>query len=171
MKVTIAESDWQRLLTHMDSSRERAAFMFARTVDSGVDVVDTWLLDDKDHYTAREADHLTLSDSVRPEVIARAHASNLAVIEAHSHWWAGPSTRFSQYDLAGLAEFAPHMLWRLPRRPYLALVIGQETFDGLWWRARSQFDTIDSLEAGPEAHRPTGLSLPRYQRLLDGGGA
>ena len=35
--------------------------------------------------------------------------------------------RAIQYDLRNLVEFASHMRWRLPGRPYAALVLGPET--------------------------------------------
>lgn len=169
MQLSVPEPVWSQLRTHMNARRERAAFMFTQIdADGNAYVVDTWLLDDDSHYETRETDHLVLDDDVRAQVIARAHKTGLGAVEAHSHWWPGPSTRFSRYDLHGLAEFAPHMLWRLPGRPYIALVMGEDSFDGLWWSSRTSFGTLAAVVVGGVTLNPTGLSLDHYTHLQGG---
>ena len=51
-----------------------------------------------------------------------------SLVEMHSHigpWPAG----FSYADRLGLQETVPHMWWRLKKRPYLALVVTNCSFD------------------------------------------
>jgi hypothetical protein len=164
MRLMISDEKWHGLLAHMRTLHEHAAFMFARPhTSTELQVVESWLLGDDDYRTSTE-DHLVLDDEVRPRVITHAHATDTAAIEAHSHSWSGQGTHFSPYDLRGLAEFAPHMLWRLPGRPYVALVIGHDSFDGLWWQTRNTYGTLGSVQTDTASFMPTGLSLDMYAK-------
>jgi hypothetical protein len=163
MRLTMSDERWEGLLAHMRTVHEHAAFMFAKHHrPTELEVVESWLLSDNDYQISAE-DHLVLDDDVRPRVIARAHATETAAIEAHSHSWPGPRTCFSPYDLRGLADFAPHMLWRLPGRAYGALVIGLDSFDGLWWQTRETYGTLDAVQTDTATFVPTGLSLEMYE--------
>lgn len=162
MKILITNALWQQIHQHLDVTVERAGFLFAKPVDSNSEtwqVVDSQLLSDNDSYESSSELHLSLADEVRPTVIKRAHDSETAVIEFHGHYWPGSSTRFSSYDLHGLAEFAPHMLWRLPNKPYFAMVIGPQSFDGLVWNDKSNPEILEAIVIGEQELIPTGLSL------------
>jgi hypothetical protein len=94
-------------------------------------------------------------------LICVAHEHGNAVVEAHAHDWPGPNTRFSPVDLDGLGELGPHMTWRLPGRPYTALVLGRDSFDALQWHTGGEITTIEALIVDGEHQPPTGLSLAR----------
>lgn len=167
MRIAFSNEVWTALDGHFDTWAERAAFLFCQRPE-GMDgpqwaVRDRWLLDDEADYDDRGEEHLSLSDDIRPRVIRHAHAHNLAVIEAHSHYWTG-ETRFSPYDLRNLHDFAAHMLWRLPARPYTALVLGKDSFDALSWTPPGAVSTPE-ITVGGLAHAPTGLSLAHYHRM------
>lgn len=76
--------------------------------------------------------HFELSDETRALVIKRAHDLGMSLIEVHSHDDPDPP-RFSPTDLLGLAEFVPHVWWRLKGRPYAAVVVAPGGLDGLAW--------------------------------------
>lgn len=160
MMLHLDTARWAALKDHMDHCVERAAFIFASYDTGTLHVRDIWLLDD-DGYNTSTADHLAAHEDALPEVIHRAHAANHAVIEAHSHNFRG-QTRFSNYDLDNIAELAPHMLWRLPNRPYTALVIGPDSFDALQWSPDVQ--SLTGVNVAGDIWRPTGLSLATIEK-------
>jgi hypothetical protein len=165
MKIRISKSLWDQIHHHLDVTIERAGFLFAKPVESSSNVwqvVDSQLLSENMDYADSSEQHLSLADEVRPLVIKRAHDSETAVIEFHGHYWPGFSTRFSNYDLHGLTEFAPHMLWRLPQRPYFALVIGPQSFDGLVWEVKGNPESLEAIVVGEEELVPTRLSLKNW---------
>ena len=76
--------------------------------------------------------YLELRDGVLEKLVGSAHARGYALIEAHSHPFdRSKSTRFSGIDCDGLEDVAPQLVWRLPGRPYGALVFGKRSFDRL----------------------------------------
>ena len=117
--------------------REQGAFLFVSPNNDGeLEVVDIALLK-KDQFAAQSACYLHLHDETLQEMIVRAHMSNTALVEAHSHpFTRGTRVSFSPFDLEGLAETGPHVAWRLPGRPYVALVFGRDGFDSLYWEGR-----------------------------------
>ena len=58
---------------------------------------------------------------------------------------------------------APHVAWRLPGRPYVALVFGQKAFDGLFWSTleRAPSGAVDLVVDG-ELLPGSGESLHRW---------
>lgn len=88
--------------------------------------------------------HITLADEAKVEVIRWAWNSGLCLVEAHSHGELTPA-KFSPSDLLGLREWVPHLFWRLRHRPYAALVVAGEGFDGLAWVDRT--DDREPIEA------------------------
>ena len=81
------------------------------------------------------------------------------MVEAHAHDWPGPSTRFSRTDLDGLQSLGPHMTWRLPGRPYTALVFGPDSFDALQWHPDGRVTAIEALALDGEHTTPTEISV------------
>lgn len=67
-------------------------------------------------------------------------------------------------DLDGLCEFVPHVLWRLPRRPYSALVPGPDSFDALVWFRPHEVTRLDAMVVGDTVRLPSGLSYDRATR-------
>jgi hypothetical protein len=163
----MTNAQWQEMHDFMNVAVERAAFFFADVADDALVVQDYWPLVAEEDYVISTDDHLVLADEVRPKVIERAHASGRVAVESHSHYWPGDDTVFSWYDLQGLSEFAPHMLWRLRGRPYVSVVVGEDSFDALIWTSATDVAVLDGIELsdGPVL-RPTGLSLARYERVV-----
>ena len=130
---------------------EHGAFLFTSSANGGeLDVVDVAVFEPDDLVT-QTAYYLELHDDALQEMIVRAHRTNTALVEAHSHpFTRGPQVRFSPLDCAGLADIGPQMSWRLPGRPYVALVFGRDAFDSLYWedRERRPRGSVDLVVAG-----------------------
>jgi hypothetical protein len=110
---------------------EAVVFMYARFSERRFAVVEVEAMPAGD-IESRSDRHVVLRDDVRPRLIAKATASDLAIVEAHSH---GPKgfAAFSASDLAGFEEWVPHFSWRLGGRPYAALVVAGNSWDALAW--------------------------------------
>lgn len=147
--------------------REYGAFLFAEPRTYGLlEVVDLELLE-ADQLDTQTLGYLELRDGGLQKMILRAHKSGTALVEAHSHPFSvGPSVAFSPFDELGLCEVAPHVSWRLPGRPYGALVFGRRAFDGLFWSGPEQAPrgAVDLLVGG-ELLRSSGESLHRWGKL------
>ena len=66
--------------------------------------------------------------------------------------------------MLGLGDWVPHVRWRLPGRPYAALVFGDDSFDGLVWTGEtSEAGPVAGLRVADEMLEPTGLS---YAELI-----
>lgn len=124
---------WAFLVREGDE-REHGAFLFAKPQGEGLlELVDAELLQ-PGHFESQGFGYLELRDGALQDMILRAHQSETALIEAHSHPFSDErDVSFSPFDKAGLREVAPHVTWRLPGRPYVALVFGSKAFDGLFW--------------------------------------
>jgi hypothetical protein len=171
MIIRLREADWVALHELMNAEGERAAFLYLRPVSEAADnwqVEECELLHDMSDYRVGDDSHLELKDDVRPRVILRAHDGEYAVAEVHGHYWPGDDTEFSRFDLKGLRDFAPHMLWRLPGRPYVSIVLGRESFDALSWTDRTQVETLTAINIDRKSMSPTGLSLRRFLEIRDG---
>ncbi|MCH8096364.1 MAG: Mov34/MPN/PAD-1 family protein [Proteobacteria bacterium] len=172
MKKTLLQIDevlYDELIAHLlpqDMQREEAAFLF---VKGGRDdrqmvfrVVETLKLKRKDF--ARQAnDYIEMDDESSAAVIKRAHDLEACLVEMHSHlgpWPAG----FSLADRAGLRETVPHMWWRLQRRPYLAIVVANGSFDALVWLDNPKVPcSLDGLLVGETVMKPTNNSLTGWR--------
>jgi hypothetical protein len=146
--------------------REEAAFLFvsARRADDHVcfEVMESTKLTSGD-FDSQECDHLELKDETRVRLIKRAHDLGSSLVEMHSH--PGPwVAAFSLADRAGLQETVPHMWWRLPKRPYLAIVMAISGFDALVWLHNPTIpQPLDGLVAGNRLLRPTNQSLKGWK--------
>jgi len=151
-------------LVHEGDEREHGAFLFAKPQGNGLlEVVEVELLK-ADHFESQNFGYLELRDGALQDMILRAHQGELALIEAHSHPFStGLGVSFSPFDEEGLSEVAPHVAWRLPGRPYVALVFGQKAFDGLFWLGpeRSPSGAVDLVLDG-ELLPSSGQSLHRW---------
>jgi len=152
----------EHLLPRRQYAREEAAFLFVSTSRSServvFDVLESVNLRASD-FAQQEGDYLELADDSRARLIKRAHDLGASLVEIHSH--PGSSTAgFSYADRLGLSETVPHMWWRLPRRPYLALVVTTGGFDALVWLDDPRVPRqLDGLLAGSRLLRPTNKSL------------
>ncbi len=152
---------WAHLLPE-ESRQEQAAFLFCRTVrhgdDAALEVIDTAFLQSAD-FAAQYGDYIELTDACRISLIKRAHALGAALAEFHSHPGPWPAA-FSPSDRSGLRETVPHMRWRLPRRPYLAVVAAPSGFDALFWPdGAEQPEPLAGIRVGTDLHLPTNASL------------
>ena len=110
--------------------------------------------------------HFALTDKIRAEVIKRAHDLEASIAEFHSHFGPRPAA-FSQTDIVGLQEFAPHVLWRLKGKPYLAVVVTHSNFDALVWMPGAQLpQPLDGIVSGEALIKPTQLSSAMYEELM-----
>jgi hypothetical protein len=169
MRLHLTAAQYGALRAYLFNAAERIGFLFTRPAGAGqgVDVAKVRLLADHD-YLRRDRHGVELAEHVRPELIRTAHQNGYAVVEAHAHDWPDARTRFSITDLDGLGDLGPHMTWRLPGRPYTALVLGQDSFDALQWHPTGEVTTIDALIIDGEHLNPTGLSIARLADIPSG---
>jgi hypothetical protein len=123
---------------------EEAAFVFATVEESAEATLlraIEWYAVPPDGFEVQSPYFLQLTDETKAHVIKRAHDLEAALVEVHSHP-VQTLAAFSPSDLAGFAEFVPHVRWRLKRRPYAAVVVANRTFDAFTWAGAS-------AEAGP----------------------
>jgi hypothetical protein len=156
---------FEELLEHLlppHAQREEAAFLFVqthRTAESvQFEVLETSKLAPSD-FEDQAGDYLELTDQTRSVLIKRAHDLGAALVEMHSHPGPWPAS-FSLADRDGLRETVPHMWWRLPKRPYLAIVVARTGFDALLWLDNPTIpQALGGLLAGDRLLRPTNQSL------------
>lgn len=162
----LSDDTADRLRHYLDTDRERMAFLLATADPAGTWVVtDEQYLDDATDYEYQGPYGMELADNVRPQVITWAHQHNAALIEAHAHLLP-PPTGFSPTDLDGLTDAVPHLLWRLPGRPYTALVFGIDDLDALTWDAADQPRPLDLVELGITRITPTGIGATALTRRV-----
>ena len=118
-------------------------------------------------FESRSDHHLVLADDFRAEIIKWAWDSGSSLVEAHSHDFG--MALFSPSDMSGLREWVPHLWWRLRGRPYGAVVVDGDTFDGLAWVASADRpEHVVGIELDGGGFLPaTGLTLgakPAQQR-------
>ena len=152
-----------------EEGTESGAFLFAESMDNAdLNVVDIAELNPED-FVEQTARYLELREGVLQVMIVRAHRTSTALIEAHSHPCSrGPRVCFSPLDCDGLKEVGPHVTWRLPNRPYVALVFGRDAFDSLYWESGQEMPrgAVDIQFPG-NVLRPSRVTL-REWRLNNG---
>lgn len=151
---------WVHLLPRR-GRQEEAAFAFASYSGDGANHVlraAEWYGVPPSGFEWRSAYHFELTDAVRAQVIKRAHDLGACLVELHSHLGDGPAS-FSGSDRAGLADFVPHVWWRLKGRPYSAVVVTRAGFDGLVWLTDPRTaERLHAIVAGPTVLSASGLS-------------
>jgi hypothetical protein len=170
--VTIEAGLADSLLAYLDAPIERMVFALSRPVDGSATtaamagawvVVDILYLCDHTDYGYQSRDAMELADHVRPRVLQAASTADAALIEIHSH---GPTpwpAAFSRADMLGLREVAPQMLWRLPGRPYTAIVLHGHDLDALVWTAKIMPPRAPmAVTLGDVVLQPTGVSAGRF---------
>jgi hypothetical protein len=171
MAVTISMPDdlHGRIRDHLTHTAEQVAFFLAQRPPDGtashLRLVDAYLVP-ADDLESNGPVHVHLADQVQGHVIRWAWNAGACLVEAHSHAPWGDPAAFSRTDLDGLAEWVPHVWWRLGGRPYAALVFGARTFDGLaWTRSPSIAEPVDLLRIdGQPPRAATGLSHTHLQQ-------
>lgn len=154
-------STLQQHLLGSDSGCEEAAFLFCELLESSTVLrlrVKEFILLPEEAFVSRSAWYLELSPATRGAVIKRAHDLGACLVECHSH----PGQRhaeFSASDLAGFSDFVPHVRWRLPGRPYGALVFAANSFDGLVWLNEDVPGELNVIELESGRLQATGATL------------
>ncbi len=125
----------QRHLLGNPHGSEEAAFLFADWMpdaQTGAVKKCRYLEDKEFEYQSRYG--LELAEGVLDDVIKQAHDLEMSLVEVHSHpFHSEGGAEFSSSDWTGFQEVVAHILWRLPNRPYFALVFAPDGFDGLVW--------------------------------------
>lgn len=159
LPAAMREELWAHLLS--DAKAEQAGFVFARAnVERGDQIFRAveWVPVPSEGFAARTGFFFELTDEMRAAVIKRAHDLDTSLVEFHSHVGPWPAT-FSGSDWSGFEEFVPHVWWRLKGRPYLAVVVARNTFDGLVWiDGPTSPQRLDGILVGESIHAPTGHS-------------
>ena len=154
-----------RLVGHLASSEvEEVAFLAARIDPGGavVEAVELQVLAPAD-FAVQNDYHVRLTDAARGRVIRWAHERSATLIEAHAHRSRWPA-KFSPSDLFGLGEWVPHVRWRLPNRPYAALVFSDDSFDALAWTGDERTpQPLAGLRVGGRLLVPTGLTYAAFK--------
>lgn len=154
---------WEHLLPE-GASCESAAFLFAETHKSDNAVVLTaqdFVLVRASGFKAQYDDFIELSDEMRISIIKQAHRTNTALVELHSHPFNSRyAAAFSLADLNGFKETVPHMWWRLPNRPYAAIVAAPCGFDSLVWvKSPHAPEPLTALRVGGNLLKPSHMTL------------
>ena len=170
--VEFAAIDHAAVLAHLlpaEPEAEEAAFLFATSAMDGgrfrLRVIKQHLVRPEE-FRIRTLGHLELHEDVHERMIRTAHDLNAVLIEMHSHPYEFEGAAcFSPSDLAGLAQIVPHVMFRLPQRPYLAIVVAPGGFDALIWSGpRGRPCTIDALLVGGKRLTPTAYTRNRRWR-------
>ena len=157
----VYEMVWAHLLDG-NSESESAGFIFVvpGSQDDDIKVFEyvEWYPVPSDGFVERSWYHLELTDEVRGAVIKRAHDLGASIVEFHSHGGSQPAA-FSHSDHRGFREFVPHVQWRLKKKPYFAVVVTQNDFDGLVWISDPKRPHhLDGIMVGDKLLKPTRLS-------------
>lgn len=141
---------------------EQAAFGFAHA-EPEQDAVTLrlveWLPIMREGFDSQPGAYLELRDGMSGQVIKRAHDLGASLVEFHCHTGAWPAM-FSASDLSGFEEFVPHVWWRLKQRPYAAVVVTADGFDGLAWiDAPDAPVALDAIQTPTRIHRATLLTM------------
>ena len=136
---------------------EEAAFLYVAPAEDAFEYLE-WLPVPASGFRSRSAYHLELEEGMQARVIKRAHDLGASIVEMHSHV-GRDQARFSASDLAGFRDSVPHVLWRLKRRPYLAVVMTRTGFDGFVWNCGPDAPArLRGIRVGNRFLEPTGLS-------------
>jgi len=163
-QLEISAADFKKLKSHFKKSTEQVAFLFC-------------VSDGQNNFTAKETYmvppeglvyeseyHSELTDEELSKVLKYAFQKGFSLCEIHSHPFSTTDTKFSPSDKDGFTEFVPHVWWRLKGRPYLAVVFGQNSLDGLaWLKNPHNPEPLDLIKVGKENICPTGITYAELE--------
>jgi hypothetical protein len=164
--VRISRKLYERSSVELEGRDEQVGFFLADfDWDARAFNVHDWRAVPADGFEDQGPYHVTLTDDAKVEVIRWAWDAGLCLVEAHSHGDLAPA-EFSPSDLWGLKDWVPHLMWRLRGRPYAALVVAQDAFDGLAWVSGADArEPIENIEVDDGAVlRATGLTTKYLTR-------
>src|SRR5437867_3276980 len=167
--VSIEPHAFQRITDHLRGHQtEQVVFLFfswATTQDGDIFNVEDFYIVPLNELVNESRFHAEVNGDAQAKVIKMAWDKGLALGEIHSHPGFRRGTSFSPSDLAGFAEFVPHVRWRLRGAPYLALVFGDTDFDALTWIVDPNSpEQVNSVLVGSQTHVPTGATFADIQR-------
>jgi hypothetical protein len=162
--VNVPATVLAKILQHLRKSNanEEACFLFASSALEEqrltLNYLD-WIPIGRKEFAFQSDYHIEVDDRTIAAIIKRAHDLGCSLIEMHSH--TGPwRAQFSPSDFAGFAEFVPHIWWRLRGKPYAAVVVTENGFDGLVWVESPQAPIgLTRIETESQRFVPTGLSI------------
>ena len=171
VRLSISETHYTRLSQHLlpkNTDMEQAAFLLCTYAPAQqIFECEDLILIRPRQFAIHSAYHLELDDATRGQVIKAAHDRQCSLVEAHSHPFSS-TARFSGSDFDGLAEFVPHVWWRLRHRPYAALVFAPKSIDGLAWiDGPDAPEGLAAVRVGDQAIQTTGLSFRELERKDD----
>jgi len=151
---------------HLRGAPERVAFAVAAAGAPGHVVVSDVLLVD-DAFLEPGPWCVQLTDEAQQQILMWATANSGWVIEMHSHIGPlGDPACFSPTDIEALATWVPHIRWRLQARPYMAIVVGPKTIDGVAWTGKpGEVESIKTLLVDGTSTAMTGLSWARISEV------
>jgi len=171
--IDLTKTQYEQLWAHLlpdEACVESAAFIFADVeLSNSLQVLtaqDVFLVP-KSGFKLQFDDYIELSDATRISIIKKAHHTKTALIELHSHPFDSPrASAFSLADMAGFEETVPHMWWRLPGRPYAAIVTAPNGFDALIWSKDPRTpECVTALRVGGRTLTPTGKTLGGFHAI------
>ena len=113
-------------------------------------------------FSTRSPYYLELSSESRSQVMKRARHLDAVLAEVHSHPHQ-QRAEFSPRDVSGFDPFLRYVRWRLPGKPYAALVHGGVTFDALVWEPEGTIPgPLQTLLVDDTYYTPTGLTLENW---------
>ena len=151
---------------HLRGAPERVAFAVADPGAPDLAVVSDVLLVDDDCLEPGPW-CVQLTDEAQQQVLMWATANSGWVIEMHSHIGPlGDPVSFSPTDIEALATWVPHIRWRLQARPYMAVVVGPKTIDGVTWTGKpGEVEPMKTLLVDGTPTVMTGLSWARITKV------
>lgn len=134
--IELNKSSYQNIKDFLlHDSSEHAVFLLAKPTNKMTKVIfkiqDYYLVPDKE--VDNSSYDLRLKDDAQAKIIKWAWDNQACLIEIHSHPFSKRLVSFSSYDLDGFKEFVPYVWWRLERKSYIAMVLGQTNYDALVW--------------------------------------
>lgn len=164
--LALSAAEYDQLRGHLRGRVEQAAFLLADyDATLGVFRARDLRVIPSAGFDVQTSFHISLADDTRAELIKWAWDNNASLVELHSHGDRPPAV-FSPSDLRGFEEWLPHLWWRLTGRPYLAVVTGGASFDGLAWiDGPSQPQQLDQIVLTDGRRlNATGLTLRSLHR-------
>ena len=165
MLLEMRNEIWTHLLP-VPASTEEAGFGFAKFSSRGNSCQFTlcdWAAFDAGDFVSKEGDYLHLTDEARIRVIKHAHETDTCLVEFHSHPFPFPAM-FSYADKHGLDQLVPHLWWRLKNRPFLAVVVAPEDFDGIAWIESPESPIpLNYINDGQSINESSGLSIKLWR--------
>lgn len=172
-RIVLSEAEYKELRSELlgaPDGAERAGFLYVRRRGETPEfqLIDTYYPPASALADATSG-YLELRDGALDVIIRDAHVRDAAIVEMHSHPFdKSRRTQFSWIDRRGLMDVAPHITWRLPGRPYFALVFGRRAFDSLCWIEGCTAPPCSvELSIAGSVHSPTRLTIQNWRSHVE----